>query len=160
MTENTPEQADGWRGEANTFLRDNGFHVSSPMREKQMLKSGKVMGMTYDSYGDVPELRAQSIFARDQFDVRHADIIFANMTEVGKATRADGSPVLVPSIGSDFEMAWAFLLAKPIILIAPDGNPYSEHPFLCGASNVIRFQTQVEGLNWIIRNLSIYLNDD
>lgn len=161
MAENTPEQAGGWRDKAARELRAWGFKVSSPMREKGMLKGGQRMGVHYETYGDVPELTAPSIFSRDQYDVRHADLILANMTELGEAYRhgqtgGDGT-VQIPSIGSDFEIAWAFLLNKPVVLIAPDGNPYAEHPFLKGMSSIIRFTEMEEGLNWIVRNFHIYL---
>ena len=165
MAENTPEQADGWRQEAATLLESKGFIVTSPMRGKGMLDSKKVMGVHYESYGQVPELTPASIFARDQYDVRHADIILANMTELGTAHRHDWQhpkslttkTVLLPSIGSDFEIAWAFLLHKPVVLIAPDGNPYAHHPFLNGMSSLVRFDTMEEGIAWIARNFSIYL---
>ena len=121
-----------------------------------MLERKKVMGVHYESYGEVPELTPPSIFARDQFDVRHADIILANMTELGQAYR-DGRIVQIPSIGSDFEIAWAFLLNKPVVLIAPDGNPYAHHPFLNGMSSLVRFDTMEEGIAWISRNFSVYL---
>ena len=165
MTENTPEQADGWRQEAEKQLRSAGFRVSSPMRNKGMLSKGERMGMKYEKYGDVPELRAQAIFARDQFDVRQADALLANMTEVGRAYRYsrpyyknEVADVPIPSIGSDFEIAWAYILNKPVILVAPDGNPYAEHPFLLGAANIIRFDTLQQGLDWIKMNLNIYVN--
>ena len=156
MAANTPEQAGGWRLEAEKQLDGKGFRVSSPMREKN-LKDGKMMGVNYEAYGDVPELTPPSIFARDQYDVRRADIILANMTEVGKAHRHGSNPftdetTYIPSIGSDFEIAWAFLLNKPVVLIAPTGNPYAEHPFLNGMSNLIRFNTMNEGIQWIVRN--------
>lgn len=165
MAENTPEQAGGWRIEASDALEEAGFHISSPMREKQMLKGGKRMGVHYETYGNVPELTPPSIITRDQFDVRSADIILANMTEVGKAFRYGERPftnkaVFIPSIGSDFEIAWAFLLHKPIVLIAPEGNPYAEHPFLKGMSGLVRFERIDEGIDWIVRNFSIYLEKE
>ena len=156
MAENTPEQADGWRQEAASLLGLKGFTVTSPMRGKEMLERKKVMGVHYESYGQVPELTSPSIFARDQYDVRHADIILANMTELGQAYR-NGREVSLPSIGSDFEIAWAFILHKPVVLIAPDGNPYAEHPFLKGMSSLVRFDTMEEGIAWIVQNFSIYL---
>ena len=166
MAENTPEQANGWRQEAASLLGSKGFTVTSPMRGKGMLESKKVMGVHYESYGQVPELTPPSIFARDQFDVRHADIILANMTELGTAHRHDWShfntklntkTVLLPSIGSDFEIAWAFMLHKPVVLIAPDDNPYAHHPFLKGMSSLVRFDTMEEGISWIARNFNVYL---
>ena len=129
-----------------------------------MLERKKVMGVQYESYGQVPELTPDSIFARDQFDVRHADLILANMTELGKGFRRDqafkDTPIQIPSIGSDFEIAWAFMLNTPVVLIAPDGNPYAEHPFLAGMSSLIRFAEMDEGIAWIIRNFSIYLEEE
>ena len=163
MAENTPEQAGGWRLDAAAVLKSVGFKTSSPMREKEMLKKGQRMGVNYKTYGDVPELTASSIFTRDQFDVRHADLVLANMTELGKGFRRDrvfkDTPIQIPSIGSDFEIAWAFMLNTPVVLIAPDGNPYAEHPFLAGMSSLIRFAEMNEGIAWIIKNFSIYLEE-
>ena len=122
-----------------------------------MFEKDERMGVNYAKYGDVVELTPASIFTRDQFDVRHADVILANMTEVGTAFRLRDEIVNIPSIGSDFEIAWALMLNKPIILIAPDGNPYAEHPFLTGASGIVPFKQLEDGITWIIRNLSIYL---
>ncbi len=163
MAENTPEQADGWRQDAAVMLEMEGFKVSSPMRMKGMLKSDKVMGVHYEAYGDVPELTPPSIVTRDQFDVRHADVILANMTEVGTAVDENSIPsrwVKIPSIGSDFEIAWAIILNKPVVLIAPDGNPYADHPFLVGGSGIVRFKQLDEGINWIVRNFGIYTEED
>lgn len=162
MTENTPEQADGWRQDAASLLHFQGFTVTSPMRGKDMFAKAERMGVDYKAYGKVPELTPPSIFARDQFDVRHADIILANMTELGKAYRRGKNPITdevvrIPSIGSDFEIAWAFLLNKPVVLIAPDGSPYAHHPFLTGMSSLIRFDELDAGITWIVRNFNVYL---
>ena len=129
------------------------------------------MGSDYTKYGPVAELRAQSIFARDRFDVSHADALLANMSELGMAWKMDfpghgrevPPPVFeaqgIPSIGSDFEIAWAIEWDKPVVLIAGPGNPYEQHPFLRGAHNIVRFDTLDEGIDWLINNLGIYTEE-
>lgn len=159
MTDKTPEEADGWRGHATNRLILAGFKVSSPMRQKGMLTKNERMGSDYTKYGNVAELRVQSIFTRDRFDVRHADFVLANMSELGVAWNAAGEPVGIPSIGSDAEIFWSVEWDTPVLLIAPPGNPYELHPFLRAAQNVIRFDTLDEAIDWLINNESIYIEE-
>lgn len=152
MAATTPETANGWRLATFDLLEPRGFTVVSPMREKDMLVQGTVMGVDYSMYGEVPELRAQSIFTRDQFDVYNSDIILANFTDLGVA--ADGSPI--PSLGSDFEMAWGFLLRKPLVLVAPADNYYRRHPFSISAASIM-FDTLEPACDWIVRNFQPHI---
>lgn len=151
MAANTPGQANGWRLYAADALEPYGITVVSPMREKEMLDKSTLMGVNYEKYGDVPELRAQSIFTRDTYDVDHANIVLANMTETGVA--ASGEPI--PSVGSDFEMARAEAKGIPLALVAPPGNYYRHHPFSLAAADII-FDELDGALGWIIRNFRPY----
>jgi hypothetical protein len=159
MTDKTPEEADGWRGHAAARLNKAGFLTSSPMRQKGMLTKGERMGSDYTKYGNVAELRSQSILTRDRFDVRHADFVLANMSELGVAWNSAGEKVGIPSIGSDGEIFWSLEWDIPVILIAPPGNPYELHPFLRAAQGIIRFDTLDEGIDWLIQNESIYIEE-
>lgn len=154
MAANTPGQANGWRLRAYDLLTPHGITVVSPMREKEMLEQGTVMGVDYEKYGDVPELRAQSIYARDTYDVSHANMVLANFTDLGKAASGES----IPSLGSDWEMGYAAALGIKIVMVAPKDSYYMKHPFsLAGTS--IQFEQLEQATNWIIRNFRPYRSD-
>lgn len=143
----TPEAANAWRRYADRYLRASHFRVLNPMRGKEMLEPGKVIGTDYSRYGEVASLSFPSIFARDTFDVRSADILLANMTGYSGG----------PSFGSCFEMGAAHTLNIPIVLVAPKDSPFRSHPFIHAAAVV--FDTLEEGVYWIIKNFGTYTED-
>jgi nucleoside 2-deoxyribosyltransferase len=155
MAANTPEQANGWRLNAFDLLEPHGITVVSPMREKDMMKNSTLMGVDYTTYGDVPELRAASIYARDTYDVSHANAILANFTDLGRAV--SGEPI--PSLGSDWEMGYAAALGIRIVLVAPPENYYRKHPFSLAGSSII-FDTLEPACAWLVKNFRPYRNEE
>ncbi len=170
MAANTYEQANGWRLHAFERLEPYGITVVSPMREKDMFDNSTLMGVDYSTFGDVPELRAASIFTRDCYDVDHANIILANFTDLGKAWRqvpyGEGNggdrddwrwtqDVAIPSLGSDMEMARAEVRGIPIVMVAPEGNYYRKHPFSIVCADII-FDELDSACSWIIKNFKPY----
>lgn len=151
MAANTHEQANGWRLKAFDILAPQGITVVSPMREKDMFDNSTLMGVDYSLFGDVPELRASSIFTRDCYDVDHANIILANFTDLGVAKSGEA----IPSLGSDMEMARAEVRGIPIVMVAPEGNYYRKHPFSLVCADII-FDTLDEACVWIIKNFQPY----
>lgn len=151
MAANTPEKANGWRLEAINMLEPHGITVVSPMREKDMLKRGEVMGVDYKMYGDVPELRAASIYARDTYDVSNANIVLANFTDLGRAE--SGEPI--PSLGTDWEMGYAAALGIRIVMVAPPDSYYRKHPFPLAGTSII-FDELAPACMWIIKNFRPY----
>jgi len=151
MAANTHAQAEAWRLRAFEMLEPHGITVVSPMREKDMFDNSTLMGVDYTRYGDIPELRASSIFTRDCYDVDHANIILANFTDLGHAQ--SGEPI--PSLGSDMEMARAEVRGIPIVMVAPPDNYYRKHPFSLVCANII-FDDLASGCVWIIRNFKPY----
>lgn len=151
----SPRDANNWRLRALEAFQPAGITVVSPMREKDMLEQGTVMGVDYKMYGEVPELRAQSIYSRDTYDISHANIILANMTDIAVITDEEGIDHEIPSVGSDWEMGYSAALGTPIVLVAPERSYYRKHPFpIAGAS--ITFDLIDQGIDWIIRNFRPY----
>ena len=148
ITGSTPETAIAWRQKAVDYLSPKGFIVTSPLRiESNHLPSGE--SIPHDMFGTkhpLIEMRPRAVFARDMFDVLHADIIFANMTGCGDAG----------SHGSTFEMGVAWAKQKALILIAEQGNLYRKHPIMGQAQGVI-FAKQEEALDYVARNWEPYV---
>jgi nucleoside 2-deoxyribosyltransferase len=67
------------------------------------------------------------IFARDLRSVRQADIVLANINTFGQPR---------PPIGTISEIAWAFMLGKPVLIYA-EPSPLLQHPFLIKQSAFI-----------------------
>lgn len=92
----------------------------SPMRGKGYLKGEPVLG---DTYENTVLSSGKAIVTRDYFDVKRADVILANFIGAKRV-----------SIGSLFEIAWAFEMKKPVILAMEPGNLH-DHAFVreaCG----------------------------
>jgi hypothetical protein len=88
----------------------------SPMRGKGYLQGVPVLGDTYEGMALASQ---RGVVCRDFFDVRRADVVLANFLG---ATRV--------SIGSSFELAWAFQLQKPVILAMEEQDNVHEHTFV------------------------------
>jgi len=96
-----------------------GYVFIDPM-EGENLDSLKNKGLE----SDIP---ANAIVHRDLASVKTAGIVMVNTDTFGKER---------PIIGSVFEMAWAAILDKPVIVLSNDEN-YSKHPFVQGIASVI-----------------------
>lgn len=124
----------GWREQATEDLFAWGVKALSPMRAKQYLRDvTEFTGHCRDEGSEGPLSSARSVVARDRFDVLRADVILVNL--VG-ATRI--------SIGTMFEMAWAMLNHKPVVLAMEPGNVH-EHAFV-GEAAGFRVETLSEAL--------------
>jgi nucleoside 2-deoxyribosyltransferase len=87
----------------------------SPMRGKGYLKGEANLT---DNYNGTTLSTGQAIVARDFNDVRRADVILANFIGAKRV-----------SIGSVFELAWAYEMQKPVVLAMEDGNVH-DHAFV------------------------------
>ena len=83
---------------------------------------------TIDKKGLKSHIPANAIIMGDYLSVSKADIIVANMDTFG-ASR--------PSVGTQWEMAWAWQLKKPIVLISDNEN-YIHHPFTGQSSWIVK----------------------
>ena len=100
--------------------------VRSPMRGKEFLEGQAAMPLTA---GDGHPIAAQhAIVIRDHHDVAQSAVIIANLlpsVEINKA-----------SIGTAFELAWAYEFKIPVVVVMKEPNP-NWHPFILEAAYVV-----------------------
>jgi len=89
----------------------------SPMRDKDALKTGAVIDKAYEEHGHL--YTGAGIFARDYSDVLRCDCVLANFARARKV-----------SVGSMFELAWAWQLRKPTVIVLEAGGRFHDHPFV------------------------------
>ncbi len=82
---------------------------------------------TIDEEGLHSSIPGKALVHRDYKCVSEADLIIANMNTFG-CTR--------PSIGTTYELAWAWTLRKPVIMITEDEN-YIKHPFTIDTYSIV-----------------------
>ena len=101
--------------------------VRSPMRGKEFLSKKEVMPLTA---GELEPIASQhAIVIRDHNDVEQADVIIANLlpsVDIGRA-----------SIGTAFELGWAYMTHTPAIVVMKDDNNPNWHPFVLEAAYVV-----------------------
>ena len=133
----TWDEAVDWRAWAATQFPE--CDVRSPMRGKAFLKELQRTipdgGDTVQSHElataavDAAVSSQHAIVVRDAWDVNMADVLLVNLLPskgLGKA-----------SIGTSFELAWAWKAQKPaVVVMQEEGNPNS-HPFIREAAYVI-----------------------
>jgi len=100
------------------------YDVLIPMTGKQSLRCEKEFRA--EGMNNLPITTNHAIFERDRWMVTQADIIYANL--MGATTKV--------SIGSMFELAWASLLGKYVVL-AMDAESVHRHAFVLEAADVI-----------------------
>jgi len=127
--------ATDWRGEAQSFLGLFDIKALSPMRAKEYLSQVTAFSGTCGPESTMGPLSgARPVYTRDRFDVMRCDVLLVNLLG---ATRV--------SIGTMFEVAWASLMQKPVVVVMePEGNVH-EHCFLEQATG-FRVATLSEGL--------------
>jgi hypothetical protein len=109
------DKANDWRLQVNKDCALAGIDCVSPMRGKQNLKNGEIINPSYRDRLSNP----MAIVTRDYFDVARATAIFVNFL---------GSTTI--SIGTVAEMAWAYMMHKPVIVAMEKDSLYAAHPFM------------------------------
>lgn len=132
----TWDEATSWRNQIVDLLPE--CDVRNPMRGKEFLKWQKQMPHTAD---DTPISSQRAIVMRDHWDVKNSNVLIVNLGDAKQV-----------SIGTCFELAWAWSYRIPAILIMEDGNP-NDHPFIREASYV-----QVNSLSEAIKTTRQLLN--
>jgi len=135
------EGATCWRDDARRFLEGYGVEVLDPMRGKASLQG---QGIIEDQPAISDALVADAaIYRRDHWDVERCDAMLVNLAE------CDGRV----SIGTCFELAWAWQYRKVVILVMPAGNVH-EHAFVRQAASM-RVKTLNEGLILVLRTAGV-----
>ena len=124
MTNHTKEGVDWWRREFIKGLPAN-IRTASPFRNKPYLNEGFIDAVVQNQECSLST--PQGINGRDSFDVRSSDMVVACFlgTEM-------------PSIGTSAEIWGAWLLNKPVVMIADPNNVHAKHPMLSQAcTNIV-----------------------
>lgn len=113
------------------IARDEGINLRSvstsiegyrPLRGKKHLDTNKPLPASL--HGKHGLVTNKAIVSRDSYDVRTCDVMLVNL--LGAKEK---------SIGTVSEIAWAWLLGKPIVLVMEDSGNCHEHGFIlemCG----------------------------
>jgi nucleoside 2-deoxyribosyltransferase len=86
----------------------------SPLRGKKYLENTGIIGHGNEKYGILSS--GKSIVCRDYYDVRTCDAVVMNLL---------GAPKV--SIGSMFEVAWAYAHSTPLILVIEEDREENIH---------------------------------
>jgi len=103
------EATNGWRSEISNYL-DADIKTISPMRGKDHLKDVESFEKR-GNYDTNINSTGKAIITRDYFDVKNCDLILANFLGAERV-----------SIGSCFELAWAYAMQKPVVLVIDEKN--------------------------------------
>lgn len=133
--------ATSWRDDATRFLNGYSIETLDPMRGKASLQGQKVIEDQPAVGGAL--VADAAIYHRDHWDVERCDVVLVNLSESGKRV----------SIGTMFELAWAWIHRRVVILVLPDDNVH-EHAFVRQAASM-RVNTLEEGLQLVLRTAGV-----
>lgn len=112
------------------------YDVLIPMTGKSSLRCAKELRA--HGHNELPITTNHAIFERDRWMVTQSDIVYANL--IGATERV--------SIGSMFELAWASILGKYVIL-AMDKESVHKHAFVLEAADAI-FESSEEAETYLL----------
>ena len=112
------------------------YEVMIPMTGKKSLRCEKKFRA--EGYEGDPQTSNRSIFGRDKWMVKQADVIYANLMGATKMV----------SIGSMFELAWASLMGKYVVL-AMDPKGVHQHAFVLEAADII-FDSEEDAEKYLV----------
>lgn len=129
--------ATDWREAAGAALGQAGFTIRNPMRAKIVLSQQEAISRNFNDYKTKGTFyTSRGIMTRDFNDVKQCDALLVNL--LGAKS---------PSLGTVMELAWAFALQKPaVVVIEQSGNPHDNHPMIHEAMS-FRVETLDEGVS-------------
>ena len=137
------DECTDWRGQVKEDLEATGiYHCLTPMRGKEHLHGRKDLPGHIPEHIRKPGCTGHDILSRDFYDCTRADVVFCNL--VGAT---------ITSIGSCFEMAWAF--AEPSsysVICVEEDNPHW-HDFPLEAAGIV-FPSVGEGVEYLVEVLN------
>lgn len=110
-------------------LEDHGYQVLHPLTATSFLRSSVIEHNGYSH----PEATDRACFSRDKAMVQMADVIYCNCVEFQK-----------PSTGCLYELAWAEVYNKQVILACP----HEQHAFV-KQSIGIQFDSHPESMSYL-----------
>lgn len=117
------------------LLTNVGYDVFIPMFGKSNLRT-ELEFKSHDYRS--PLSTNHAIYGRDKWMVNQSDIIYANFLGAKRV-----------SIGSMFELAWASLLNKQVIIVMEQDNIH-RHAFVLEASTII-FETEQQAIEYLTK---------
>ncbi len=132
-------EATQWRENVAFALGQVGIQTRNPMRAKRFLSEQTKISSTYHDYEHKGTFfTSRGIMTRDFNDVKQSDALLVNLLGAVK-----------PSLGTIMELAWAFALQKPaVVVIEDEGNPHDNHPMVHEAIS-FRVNTLDEGVRCV-----------
>ena len=131
------EGATSWRDYATRYLSGYNIETLDPMRGKASLQGQGTIEDQPTVGGAL--VQDAAIFRRDHWDVERCDVMLVNLSEAKKRV----------SIGTCFELAWAWLYRKVVVLVLPEGTIH-EHAFIRQAVSM-RVNTLDKALLLVLR---------
>lgn len=168
-----------WRQDIINYYKNYKGNGAYPISFLCPLNSGEADSV--DTKGLTSNIPPNLIYDKDLLSVQHADVIVANMDDFFEedikaelqavrfrdAQEVENAYVRLrdeilnrrENIGTIFEIAWAMLLKKPLILIVPERRReiFEEHPFTKRASVIVTSVNELlEGkyLNLLYKSMS------
>jgi hypothetical protein len=145
MTGQTWRTTAHWASYTRGRLEKLGCRVYSPSEVEAPHHDPKlVIGSTEDNQNGHPLAKREAFFHIDKGEVQRADTVFVDLMRARR-----------PSIGADFEMAWAHLLNKLLIVVLKRGGVYDQHPFThaCGAAVFYNLEDAIAWLGYYLRSM-------
>lgn len=115
-------------------LRMCGLKPYSPMSAKHYLRGESRMDAS--GYAQHPTATGHAIYKRDKWMLQQSDVVLINLSKGGAV-----------SIGCMFELAWADLLGKHVVLVS-NGSSMYRHAFIEEAADII-FSTLEEAIEYL-----------
>lgn len=128
------DEGQDWRTQATKALHEYGIQAYSPLRKKDYLKKLETIPSIVNS--SKPLSTHKGIVTRDMYDVQSSDVLLVNLL---------GAKIV--SIGTMFELAWAFEKRTPIVLCMEPENLHS-HGFVLETAGFI-VPTLEEGIQTV-----------
>lgn len=132
----------GWTDYAKAQLSISKINGFRPLRGKKFLKEETEL-LNAMGYPEIPVSTPKGIVHRDRYDVESCDAMLVNV--LGAKSK---------SIGTMFEMAWAFMLHKPVVLVMEKEHNVHHHAFVEQACTywVYDLDYGIELINLILRD--------
>lgn len=113
----TYDESIKWTNIAKERLEPFGIFGYRPLRSKT--KTDELKGVISSDPRNGILTTDASIYSRDRYDVESCDCMLVNLLDAKRV-----------SIGTCYEMAWASLLRKPMIIMMEKEGNLHDHPFV------------------------------